>query len=141
MAKNQFVGTWRLISAEYRTADGQVIYPYDEDPVGYIMYNEDGYMSVAFMSRNRPGFASGDKLAGTTEEKTAAIDTYQSYCGRYEVREHRVIHHVEVSLFPNSVGTDQERIFEFDGDRLLLSTPPFLLGGTWRTGHLIWRRT
>jgi len=140
MTQNSFVGTWRLISCELRSADGQVSYPLGKDAVGYIMYSEDGYMSVAFMSANRPIFAAGDISGGTTEEKEAAADTYVSYCGKYEVQGDKIIHHIEVSFFPNWIGVDQARIFEFEGNRLSLSTPPFLVGGKKQTAHLIWER-
>ena len=140
MTRNPFVGTWRLVSCEFRSGDGQVSYPFGQDAMGYIMYNEDGYMSVAIMTANRPEFASGDILGGSPEEKVAAANTYVSYCGRYEIQGDRVLHHVEVSFFPNWVGVDQERIFEFDGDRLSLSTLPLLLDGMRQTAHLIWER-
>jgi hypothetical protein len=104
------------------------------------MYSEDGYMSVAIMSTNRPKFASGDLWGGTTEEKVAAADTYVSYCGKYEVQADKVIHHIDVSFFPNWSGDDQTRFFKFEGDRLSLSTPPFLVAGIQQTAHLIWER-
>lgn len=140
MSQNPFVGTWRLISWEYRSADGQVSNPFGQDFVGYIMYSEGGYMSVAIMSANRPKFASGDLWGGTTEEKVAAADTYVSYCGKYEVQGDKVIHYIDVSFFPNWSGVNQIRFFEFEGDRLSLSTPPFLVAGIQQTAHLIWER-
>ena len=30
--------------------------------------------------------------------------TFQSYCGKYEIKGDRVMHHVEVSLNPNDTG-------------------------------------
>jgi len=140
MAENPFIGTWRLVSFEIRRADGQVRYPLGQDAAGYIIYNEDGYVSVAIMSPNRPKFASGDIFGGTTEEKVAAADIYISYCGRYEIQEDKVIHRIEVSFFPNWIGADQERIFDLDGERLSLSTPPFLIGGVQQTAHMVWER-
>ena len=118
----------------------QISYPFDQDFVGYIMYSEDGYMSVAIMSTKRPKFASGDLWGGTTEEKVAAADTYVSYCGKYEVQGDKVIHHIDVSFFPNWSGVDQIRFFEFEGDKLSLSTPPFLVAGIRQAAHLIWER-
>ena len=49
-----------------------------------------------------------------------------------------VIHHVDLSLFPNWVGVEQERLVEVLGNRWVLSTRPILLGGVQRTAHLIW---
>jgi hypothetical protein len=79
-------------------------------------------------------------MGGSTEEKVAAADTYISYCGRYEIQGDKVIHSIEVSFFPNWIGVKQERIFEFDGDRLSLSTLPALLDGKQQTAHMIWKR-
>jgi hypothetical protein len=137
---NPLIGTWRLISWENRSADGQISYPLGRDAVGYIMYNEDGYMFVAIMRPNRVKFVAGDLLRGSTEEKARATDTYVSYCGKYEFQGETVIHHVDLSLFPNWVGVDQERLVELTGNRLTLSTRPILLGGVQQTAHLIWER-
>jgi hypothetical protein len=143
MTSNPLIGTWRLISWENRSVDGQKIsYPLGKDAVGYIMYmyNEDGYMFVAIMRPNRVRFSAGDLLGGNTEEKVQVANTYVSYCGRYEFRGDTVIHHVDLSLFPNWVGVEQERLVELAGNRLTLSTRPILLGGMQRTAHLIWKR-
>jgi len=140
MERNPFVGTWRLVSLEMRKPDGQVSYPLGHDAVGFIMYAEDGYMSVAIMSVDRLKFAAGDIRRGTVEEKAAAADSYVSYCGRYEIRDNAIVHYIAVSLFPNWVGVQQERVFKFDGRRLYLSTTPFLADGIQQTGHLIWER-
>jgi hypothetical protein len=141
MTPNPLIGTWRLISWENRSlVDAQVSYPLGEDAVGYIMYNPDGYMFVAIMGPNRLKFAAEDLLSGATQEEAQAEETYVSYCGRYEFHGETVIHHVELSLFPNWVGVEQERLVELRGDRLTLSTPPILLGGIQQSAHLIWER-
>ena len=95
-------------------------------------------MSVAIMGPTRAKFATGDLLGGSVEEKAQAAETYVSYCGRYEFRGDTVIHHVELSSFPNWVGVGQERLVELEGNRLTLSTRPILLGGMNQTAHLIW---
>lgn len=140
MGKNPFVGTWRLVSSEVRSADGQVSYPRGQDAVGYIIYSEDGYMSAVIMPANRTKFAAETLREGSTEEKATAADTYLSYCGKYEVQGEKVIHHVEASLFPNWIGADLERTFQFDGNRLILSPPPRLVDGRQQTSHLTWER-
>ena len=138
---NPLIRTWRLVSWDNRSViDGQVSYPLGKDAAGYIMYNPDGYMFVAIMGPNRPRFVAGDLLSGTTEEEAQAEETYVSYCGRYEFHGDTVVHHVELSLFPNWVGGMQERLVEVTADRLTLSTRPVLLGGIQQTAHLIWER-
>jgi hypothetical protein len=141
MASNPLIGTWRLLSWENRTVlDEEVSYPLGKDAVGYIMYGQDGYMSVAIVRPDRANFAAGDLLRASAEERAQAAGTYVSYCGRYESRGDTVVHRVELSLFPSWIGVEQERLVEVAGDRLILSTRPILLGGVQRTAHLIWER-
>lgn len=71
----------------------------------------------------------------------SAFDTYFSCCGKYELRGDKVVHHIDVSLFPNWTGQDQERFYRFEGDRLILSTQPLLMEGLEQTAHLIWKRS
>jgi hypothetical protein len=141
MASNPLIGTWRLLSWENRSVeDGQLSYPHGEDATGYIIYNEDGYMFVAIMAPQRLIFAHDDLLSATKEEEALAEETYFSYCGRYEFLGDRVVHHVELSLFPNWIGVDQERLVDLRGERLTLSTRALLLRGIQQTAHLIWER-
>jgi hypothetical protein len=141
MASNPLIGTWRLISWENRSlVDGQISYPLGEDATGYIMYNDDGYMFVAIMGSNRLRFAADDLLSATKEEEAQAEETYVTYCGRYEFHGETVIHHVELSLFPNWVGSKQERLVEVRGNRMTLSKRPILLRGIRQRAHLIWER-
>ena len=141
MADNPFAGSWKLVSFEMRTVNDEINYPYGEDALGYIFYGQDGYMSVAFMNQGRPAIsATTDLRGGTPQEKAAAFDTYFTYCGTYEYDQKRVIHHIEVSLYPNWTGKDQVRFYSFEGDRLILTTPPLLFEGAEQTGYLIWKR-
>jgi Lipocalin-like domain len=110
------------------------------DVAGYLTYHEDGYMAVTIMQADRPKFASADPGAGSPEERAAAFDTYVSYCGTYEIHGTKVIHRIELSLFPNWVGTDQERYFEFRGDWLALRTPPMTIGRVEQTVRVTWQR-
>jgi len=135
----RFIGTWKLVSFEMRS-DDQVTYPLGKDPVGYLMYSYEGYMAASLMASKRQRFSSMDILKATTEEIVAAYDTYVAYCGKYEVTEDKVTHLVEVSLFPNWVGGKQERFYKLEGDELILSTPPMIVGGKQQISHLIWKK-
>ena len=141
MAANPLVGTWRLVSWENREdVSGRLDYPLGRDAVGYIMYGQDGYMSVSIARPGRAVFAAEDLFGGSSGERALAAETYVSYCGTYEFSGSTVIHRVELSLFPNWVGVEQERLVEFVGDRLVLSTRPILLGGMQRIARLTWER-
>ena len=140
MTSNPLVGAWRLRSWENRSADGRVSYPLGRDAVGLIIYTEDGYLSVAIMRADREPFAAGDLLGGTSREKARAAETYVSYTGRYEFLGDSVIHRIELSLFPNWSGVDQERLLELRGDRLTLETTPLMLGGIEQSARVVWER-
>ena len=139
-ARDALVGAWRLVSWENRAADGQITYPMGADGLGYLLYSADGHFSVTISRRGRPGFAAGDLLGGSIEEKARAMEGLVAYAGRYRFLGDRVIHHVELSLFPNWVGSDQERWVELAEDRLILSASPLLLAGKQQVPRLVWER-
>ena len=140
MSKNSLIGTWRLISCEVHRSDGRISYPYGKTPSGYIMYDEAGYMLVAITRGGRQAFAAGSIHRATAGEKSRAARTYLSYAGRYELRDDRVVHHVEVSLYPDWVGTDLVREVELSGRRLTLTSPPDRSGYIERKTKIVWER-
>lgn len=135
----QFVGVWKLVSIEFHFGD-QITRFWGDDPVGYLMYLPNGYMSVQFMPSQRRNYASGDPLAGTTDEYIDAATTFVAYCGTYTITEKTVTHHVKVSFFPNYIGQQQVRHYVISDDTLTLSTPPMMLEGEEQTAQLVWRR-
>ncbi len=110
------------------------------DPIGYVLYTADGRFSVTISRADRAGFAAGDLLGGTIEEQARAVEGFVAYAGRYSFLGDRVIHHVELSLFPNWVGTDQQRWVELAGDRLTLSASSLLLVGRQQVPRLVCER-
>ncbi len=117
-------------------------YPMGRNISGMLMYDANGHMSAQIMHLDRPTFASDDQLKGNPEEIKSAFEGFVAYFGTYEVNkeEGTVTHHVEGSSFPNWVGTDQRRFFEFYGNQLTVSTPPTPFGGEQLTALLIWER-
>ena len=138
--RDGLVGAWRLVSWENQAADGQVSHPMGPNPIGYVIYTGDGRFSVTISRLGRARFAAGDLLSGTTEEKARAVEGFVAYAGRYSFHGDRVIHHVELSLFPNWVDTDQERWVKLAGDRLTLSASPLPLAGKQQVPRLVWER-
>jgi hypothetical protein len=136
------VGTWRLRTWKNLGSDGSEVDPLGEDPVGYIFYNHDGYMSVEIMAARRVPYREPDVFGGTAEERSEAISTYLSYSGPFEVLSDQgtVIHHIEVCSFPNWIGNAQVRFAKLDGDLLTLSTKPMTFQGVERRAQLAWER-
>ena len=138
--REALVGAWQLLSWENRADDGQVSYPMKTDALGSLLYTADGRFSVMISRAGRTRFDSDDLLGGATEEKARAVEGFVAYAGRYSFHGDRVVHHVELSLFPNWVGTDQQRSVELTGDRLILSAGPLLLAGIQQVPRLVWQR-
>lgn len=137
----RIAGVWRLDSFESRDERGAVSRPMGERPSGLLMYTESGWMSVHVAHADRTRLASDDPLLATADEQAHAFATaFIAYSGRYEVDGGRVRHFVETSVHPNWSGTVFERIFELDGDRLMLRTPPSGLGGAVISSELHWHR-
>jgi hypothetical protein len=140
---DKFIGAWRLVSAVFQAEDGSVAQsPYGTEPQGILMYDAQGSMSAQLANKNRKGFAVADRMAGTPEEIKAAFQSYQAYYGRYQIdeREHIVTHTVTQALLPNWVGTEQRRYYNFKDGRLILRTPPMIIGGNRVTGELMWEK-
>ena len=138
--QRELVGAWRLVSWENRAADGQLSHPMGVDARGYLIYTADGRFSVTISRADRSRFAGGDLLGGTVSEKARASEGFVAYAGRYTRRGDQVVHHVELSLFPNWVGTDQQRLADLSDDTLILSARPLPLGGKQQVPRLIWQR-
>jgi hypothetical protein len=135
----KFIGTWKLVSFEIKS-DDEVTYPWGKDPFGLLMYNDEGYMSVAIMASNRRRFSTMDFTKVTTEEVAAAADNFDAYCGKYEVTKDKVTHLVEVGFVPNRVGEKEERFYKFEGDKLILITPPMTYGDKQVKFYATWKR-
>jgi hypothetical protein len=134
------VGTWRLIAWELRDTEGHISYPFGRDALGYLTYTDDGHMSVIITAADRQPFGEDDMLRGTAKEKAAAAATCVAYCDRYSIEGDIVRIQVEASLFPNWLGTTQERRIEWDGERIVFSLPPTVWLGRRQVARLLWER-
>ncbi len=134
------IGGWRLVSFENYDGEGRVRLPYGPVPVGYILYTGEGRMSATIMRGDRTPIAGEPGRGARTAEKACAFEEYLSYAGRYTFLGDRVIHHVEVALWPGWVGTDLLRLAEFNGDRLILRTASSDDDTRSRTTIITWQR-
>jgi hypothetical protein len=135
------VGTWRLVAATQRMADGTE----RPDPNvgagarGYIIYTPTGHVCAMLGNSARPRWAAGDRP--TEAEAMAITENMVAYCGTYtiDVAGGFVLHHVELDLSPNRSGTDRKRFFTITGDRLVLRPAPPLPEGV-RDWTVTWQR-
>ena len=138
----QLAGVWRLVSSEFRTSGGEVIYPLGEDAQGQAIFTETGFISGQLMRQGRPQFASGNQASGTAQEMEAALQGYVAYYGTCEVdvEKQTLTTHVEGSMYPNWVGGFQTRFYQLNDKQLTLTTPPITIGEEDITGVLVWER-
>jgi hypothetical protein len=134
------VGTYRLIAAEHVDADGARGEPFGPEPVGYMTYTDEGYMFVLMSRADRALFAAGDILGGTVEERAAAFGDASAFVGRYRTAGNVITYELVAATYPNWVGTTQVRTFEFDGERLVLTTPMLLMDGVERSATVTLER-
>lgn len=124
ITNEKFVGSWELVEWIAEFKDESIIFPFGEDARGQIHYYNNGNMSVQIMRNNRSRFFSDDPLQAQPDEMAAAYNGFIAYCGKYEVNlsSNQVVHKIEISSFPNWVGQNQIRYYEFDESKLILST-------------------
>ena len=93
------------------------------------------------MAAGRPPYADGD-LQGGTADGAAAAGGYIAYSGPFQVADDGTLtHEMDVSLFPNWIGSVQQRAVRLDGDRLQLGTAaPVRIDGREVDAVLLWVR-
>jgi hypothetical protein len=134
-------GTWQLVAWRRIAADGTISYPLGADARGQLIYTPNGMMAVQVAAAIRPAIPTEDPLGGDPGARASAYSTYLAYFGAYEVKGEQVIHHLDSSLFPNWSGQDQARALGYEGDELVLRTPPMRLpDGTTVVNELAWSR-
>lgn len=135
------VGSWRLVSYEDKSPNGQSLYPYGKEPRGLLIYDASGNMSIQLMKMPHPKVASGDDSKVTAEEKQALYDAYVAYFGKYTVDLEKgvIIHRVEGDLADVYIGSDEERPFVLRADTLILAPHWSVDGRDW-TGIRVFKR-
>lgn len=139
------IGTWRLVEWTFTVDHSRPTRPWGGNPAGLLTYTEDGRMSASLMSNGRPGAPTRTLSAAPIEIRAAAAAGYLSYAGSYSMDGNDVLHHIELSLMPNWVGTTERRLIEWapseNGFDLILSTPPTKTdGGRLAVNRLRWER-
>jgi hypothetical protein len=139
-AKDQFVGTWSLVSISYVRPDGTSIEPFGPNAKGMLVFDGTRF-ATQVMAANLPKFASNNRMVGTPQEYEAISHGVVAYFGTYTVSgpDRIVTLHIERSSFPNWEGTDQQRKFEFVGDELRY-TAASSTANPAESALLVWKR-
>ncbi len=109
-------------------------------PRGVAVFLPDGWAAVQIAATDRPAMSGVDPFAAPESEQARAYATYLAYVARYAVRQDLVVLELEMSLWPNQLGTEQVRRYRFEDGDLVLQPPPVEVGGRRLTHELRWRR-
>lgn len=134
----QLLGRWRIVEWVQRYDDGRQQYPLGRSPQGFIQYDRD--RMFCFLCAGERKRLGGAQWTAPDAEKAAAYASCLAYSGTYEIAGDEVLHKVDLSLYPNWVGTTQRRRAVIRDGRLALTAR--LEAGTpeARTAELVWER-
>jgi hypothetical protein len=136
--QSSVLGTWKLLSLDVEfQATGEKQQPYGPNPDGYLILTPEGRMMAVVAAKGRkPGLK--------VEEQAELLRTLLAYTGTYTLSGNRFITKVDVSWNEVWTGTQQERFFELNGDRLTIVTAwlpnPNLPGGPIVRASLVFER-
>lgn len=112
--RDKFIGAWRLAWLEEPDAEGTI---HRADCTGLLVYTRDGHMLVQVMYRNAQG-------GNGTAPVQYAQGGYEASFGRYEIDDaHTFTYHVDGALVRALIGKDLKRIYELDGNQLIVKSP------------------
>jgi len=143
---DDLIGTWELVDWTFTVNGERETRPFGGRPVGLLTYTFDGRMWAALMRSERGEIPTATLSAAPMRSRAAAAAGYLSYAGTYTRNGDSIAHHVELSLNPNWVDTDEVRLIAWeenpDGTRdLVLSTPPTETDtGRTAVNRLRWRK-
>jgi hypothetical protein len=123
MTKNQFVGTWQLVSFR-ATAGDQVGYPLGEHPSGYIGFTPTRFwVMLVDSTRKAPAAAMTDAESGSQMKSHAA------YTGKYDADPAQTPDGIKITIrvdaASNQAITGTNRVFymRIEGNKLTVKSP------------------
>lgn len=113
----RFVGTWKLVECIETDPQGNNIYPWGRDAIGYLIYTAEHIMSVQMMRKKRD-------ITGVPQTCLDITKDYNAYFGRFEIDEalKTVTHVLEGNIDPQMIGIRKVRAYSFHEDKLALVT-------------------
>ena len=140
MNANALIGTWFLREAYAVGPRGERLHDvYGALPAGVIHYNSDGRM-MALISHDGRERLDGDRQAAPASQRAEAYKSSIAYAGQFTLEAGWVLHAVDISTYPNWVGTVLRRALTFEQDAAVLTTAPQMQDGVETVIKLVWQR-
>jgi hypothetical protein len=120
--KEQLVGTWILVSCDFKEADGATV-PFCVNAAGTLSFDASGRYVMVIAARGRPKFTAGRN--SPADEFKAAARGFGGNFGTWSANDADKImtRHVEGALQPEREGTDFKVMATVVGDELRLVDP------------------
>jgi hypothetical protein len=134
------IGAWKILSGEVKQLDGTIHYPFGKNPIGFLNYSENQYMSAEIMAADRPLFANPDMCGGTPSENNIGLKTYFSYFCSYVIKDGIIYYDVLACTIPNWVGEKTQSNVTIEGDIMYLTSSPHLINGIESRTSFSWKR-
>lgn len=131
------VGIWKLVSWETEfQGSSERVSSYGQNPKGYLILTREGRMMAMLEGEGR-------KAAQTDEERSNLLRTMVAYTGKYKLKGNTWTTKVDAAWNPAWIGTEQERTFKLEGDKLYITSmwqSNVNLSGKMARGILVWER-
>ena len=140
-AKNQTVtGNWELVTVKSIASDGNVSYPYGENPFGSMYLGKDGFYSIQIYQASRAKIESGNKRKATPEENMMLVKGSNAHYGSYTVstQEAMISYKPEHAFFPNWEGQVLNQKYVLEGGLLTYTSGKSTFGA--RRSEVVWKR-
>jgi hypothetical protein len=141
LASTKLAGVWLLVAVENIRSDGSKTLPYGSDPVGMLVFNDDGSYAIQILKASRPRVAANDKNKATHDENAALVQGNNSHFGRYKVnkQDRTIFFYIDHAFYPNWEGEVQQRTYTLENNLLKYVVTNTTNGGDV-TATVVWRR-
>jgi len=130
--KDQFVGTWTVVSWEQTNKNGGKFERFGSNPKGVNVFDADGRFFIMYARAELPKMASNNPSTATPEEDKGIVGGSVAYFGKYTVvpAGRIVTLRVEASSLPDQVGAEQKlTVISLTADELKYTITTALTGG------------
>jgi Lipocalin-like domain len=123
--KEQLIGSWIIVSNSSMAPDGSGHQLFGAAPKGLLVFDASGQYSQILVNPSVPKFKINNRLKGTPEENTAAVQGTTATFGTWTVDEasRTVTVRYVGGMFPNQAGTESKRVVAVTGDELRVDNP------------------
>ncbi|MES2906607.1 MAG: lipocalin-like domain-containing protein [Pseudomonadota bacterium] len=130
------IGTWKLLSCvtiDDKTGEKKSLY--GENPKGYITLLPGGRVTALITQNDRP-------IPKSDRDCAEALKSMLAYSGKYRLEDGKFITKVDIAWNEAWVGTEQERNFKIEGNRLTITALPSPLSydAAPARAEIVWER-